>query len=68
MDEVRKRRLYEEHGVAHYWLADPTAPSLTILELIDGRYIEVAHAAGDHDLVLTAPVPVNLNPAKLTRG
>ena len=29
IDEVRKRSLYEEAGVAHYWLADPAAPSVT---------------------------------------
>ena len=39
LDQGRKRALYEEHGVAHYWLADPSEPSLTVLDLVDGRYV-----------------------------
>lgn len=68
IDKGRKRTLYEEHGVASYWLADPATPSLTILELVGGRYTEVAHATGDQTITLTSPVTVTLNPAALARG
>lgn len=65
LDQGRKRTLYEEHGVAHYWLADPQEPSLTVLDLIDGRYVQTAHAVGDQTIELTAPFEVTLNPAVL---
>ena len=65
IDQGRKRSLYEEHGVAHYWLADPHEPSLTILDLIDGEYVETAHAVGDENISLTEPFTVMLNPAVL---
>jgi Uma2 family endonuclease len=68
IDEGRKRSLYEEHGVASYWLVDPAAPAITILELVDGHYVEGAHAVGDQTITVTSPVPVTLNPAHLARG
>ncbi len=42
-DRVRKRELYARHGVAHYWLLDPTARTLEALKLdtTTGRWIEV---------------------------
>lgn len=68
IDEGRKRTLYEEHGVQSYWLLDPRAPSITVLELVDGRYNETATAHGDRTIEVTAPFPVALNPAVLARG
>lgn len=68
LDEGRKRTIYEEAGVASYWLADPATPAITILELIDGHYVEVARATGDQSITVTRPVPVTLNPAELARG
>ena len=68
LDEGRKRTLYEEAGVVSYWLADPATPSIRILELVDGCYVQVAHATGDQTIHLTNPVPVTLNPAILARG
>jgi len=67
LDEGRKRTLYEEAGVASYWLLDPEAPSLRILELVDGHYVEVAHATGDESIDVTAPVPVTLHPPQLAQ-
>ena len=68
LDEGRKRTLYEEVGVVSYWLADPATPSITILELVDGRYVQVAYAIGDQAIHLTTPAPITLNPAELARG
>lgn len=65
IDEGRKRTLYEEYGVASYWLADPSVPSLTILELREGRYVEVAKATGDTTISVDLPVALKINPAKL---
>jgi Uma2 family endonuclease len=68
IDEGRKRTLYEEHGVPSYWLLDPRAQSITVLELVDGRYVEAAAARGDQTIDVKAPFPVTLNPAVLARG
>ena len=59
---------YEEFGVASYWLVDPFAPSITILELADGRYAQIATAHGDQTIEVSAPFPVTLNPTDLARG
>lgn len=68
LDEGRKRSIYEEAGVGSYWLADPVAPAITILELVDGHYVEVARAVGDQSITVTKPAPVTLNPVDLARG
>ncbi len=68
LDDGRKRALYEESGVASYWLVDPLAPSISVLELSDGQYVQVAAVQGDHTLAVTSPVHVRLNPAELARG
>ncbi len=68
LDEGRKRTLYEESGVASYWLVDPDTPAITILELLNGRYEQVAAAHGDQTIEVTAPFPISLNPTDLARG
>ncbi len=67
IDEVRKRSLYEEAGVAHYWLADPALPSLTVLDLVAGSYQQTATAQGDEPLELKAPFPITINVSELMR-
>ena len=52
-------------GVASYWLVNPTRPSIRVLELVDGRYTQVALATGDETIEVTAPFPIALNPAEL---
>jgi Uma2 family endonuclease len=41
-DLVLKRRAYEREGIMSYWLVDPLTPSLTVLELHGGAYVQVA--------------------------
>ena len=41
-----KRRRYERAGVLEYWIADPQHDTLTVLALVDGHYVEVAHQGG----------------------
>ena len=67
LDEGRKLTLYEEYGVASYWLVDPSQPSITVLELVEGRYTKTAMATGDQTIEVTAPFPIALNPAELAR-
>lgn len=37
-DQIKKRQLYERHGVREYWLIHPIDRVLTIYRLIDGEY------------------------------
>jgi Uma2 family endonuclease len=67
LDEGRKRTLYEEYGVASYWLVDPARPSITVLGLVEGRYVQTAMTVGDQTIEVTAPFPMTLNPAELAQ-
>ena len=53
-----KRALYESAGCAAYWVLDPDEPSITVWELRDGQYAEVARAVGSESLRLHTPVEV----------
>jgi Uma2 family endonuclease len=37
-DQIKKRQLYERHGVREYWLIHPIDRVLTVYRLIDGEY------------------------------
>ncbi len=60
-----KRLVFEEAGVPAYWLVDPDVPSLTVLELDAGRYVERATVTGDEPFYATFPFPVTVVPARL---
>jgi Uma2 family endonuclease len=64
-DEGTKRLVYEAGGVAVYWLVDPDEPRLTVLHLVDGRYVEHATVAGDEAYEATIPFPVTVVPNRL---
>ena len=55
-------------GVAHYWLADPAEPSITILELVDGRYEQAQFARNNEVLTVSKPLTVDMTPGKLVQG
>ncbi len=67
VDLLLKRDRLQEAGCPSYWLVDPLAPSVTVLELEDGRYVETARAVGDEPLDVTAPYTVSIIPADLLR-
>ena len=53
-DLVRKRQFYAAAGVREYWIVDPAADSVTLLEPDDGGYVErAALTAAD---TLTTPL------------
>ncbi|WP_163511807.1 Uma2 family endonuclease [Fodinicola acaciae] len=64
-DLIAKRRLYEQARVESYWIVDPGQPSLTVLELRDGRYAEIGTATGSAELVVEQPVKLRLRPHDL---
>jgi Uma2 family endonuclease len=66
VDHLLKRRIYQDGGVPSYWIVDPDEPSVTVLELdAAGTYRQVAHAAGDQPLTVSAPFAVTVAPATL---
>ena len=67
LDRGRKREIYAEAGVPHYWIVDPDEPSITVLELADGAYVEVGHAVDDQVINIERPVALHFAPADLLR-
>jgi Uma2 family endonuclease len=65
-DVVTKRELYAAHGVSSYWLVDPAAQELTVLQLVDGHYVCEAVIQGEEVFTATHPFPVTLTPTALT--
>jgi Uma2 family endonuclease len=68
IDLGTKRLAFEAAGVPAYWLVDPSVPSLTVLHLADGRYVEHAVVTGDDEYAATVPFPVTVVPAHLLDG
>ncbi len=67
VDQTLKRAVFEAGGVPSYWLVDPDEPGLTVLELVDGRYVERARALGDAAYDAGLPFPVRVVPSELLR-
>ena len=67
VDAVLKRALYQQSGVANYWLVDPEAPAITAWTLSDGAYDEPVIVTGQQTLSATEPFPVAVTPAALLR-
>ena len=65
MDTGRKRDLYADAGVAHYWLLDPAASAITILTLVDGHYVETGHTSGDEAITAEQPASLTFSAAEL---
>ena len=53
-DLARKRQVYAEAGIPHYWLCDLRDDTLTLLELQGGSYIERAILTADDTLTTPA--------------
>ncbi|NIK57301.1 Uma2 family endonuclease [Kribbella shirazensis] len=64
-DRVLKRRLYEQGGVAAYWMFDPAEEELTVLELEGETYVERAVVTGKEAFEAELPFPVRIVPADL---
>lgn len=60
-DRGDKADLYAALGVPSYWLIDPAARRLALLELRQGAYVEVAAATGDEELVVELPFPARIS-------
>jgi Uma2 family endonuclease len=65
VDRVLKKERYERAGIASYWLVDPESLELTVHELREGRYVEVARVDADRTWTASAPFPVTITPRDL---
>jgi Uma2 family endonuclease len=63
-DRVKKER-YERAGVPSYWLLDIDPMRLTVYELRNGGYAEIADVAGTDTWTAHAPYDVTITPAAL---
>jgi Uma2 family endonuclease len=69
IDRNLKRATYERFGIASYWLVDPDPerPTVTVLELDDGRYVQRADLVGEESYDATQPFDIRICPWDLTR-
>lgn len=67
IDLTLKRRVLEEAGVPSYWLLEPDELELTVLELRDGAYEQVAQVRGGEAYDAVRPFPVRIVPEQLSR-
>jgi len=65
IDLTLKRSRFEAAGCASYWVVDPDEPALTVWELVDGAYAEVAHVAGGQTHRARHPFAVDVRPESL---
>lgn len=60
VDLLLKRDRLQAAGVPSYWLVDPDVPSVLVLDLVDGTYVETARAGAGESCSVTLPFPVEL--------
>ena len=65
VDLLLKRGLYEESGVAAYWVVDPLVPSIQAWALQDGAYVDAGYAEGRQQLHVDWPFGVTVTPQDL---
>lgn len=65
-DLVLKRHDYAAASIPAYWIVDPPAPTITVLELTDrGDYAERAELQPGLTWTTDRPFPVTIDPAAL---
>jgi Uma2 family endonuclease len=52
-------------GAAHYWVVDPSSPSIVAFDLVAGEFVTAGSATGDEVLALARPFDVTVVPARL---
>lgn len=65
IDLLLKRDRLQSAGAPSYWIVDPVEVSITVLELVDGAYVEVARAVGDEVCEVSKPYPLAIVPSAL---
>jgi Uma2 family endonuclease len=65
IDRVLKRELYQQAGVASYWVVDPDEPGLTVWNLDGQEFGEPVTVSGAERLTVTVPFPLAFAPLEL---
>lgn len=65
IDRLLKPGLAAEARIPYFWLVDPDGPTVTVHNLDNGSYREVASASGEKLLTVTEPFQVEFRPAEL---
>lgn len=65
LDLVLKRDRLERAACPSYWIVDPREPRLTVWELVDGRFVQVADVGPDETWHAARPYPVAITPRSL---
>ena len=64
-DYIAKRSQYQERGIPEYWIVDPEAQTILILELTGNTYTEVGSFSGNDDVRSPQFRELNITAAKL---
>jgi Uma2 family endonuclease len=64
-DQTAKRATYEALGIEHFWLVDPTMPSIEAFRLVNGSYELAAKADAGEVFEVSEPVPLSFDPVDL---
>ncbi len=65
LDLTEKRFVYAQAGIPSYWMVDPDASTLTVLELREGAYVEVAVVGADGSVEVSIPFPMTIEGAAI---
>lgn len=65
LDLTEKRFVYAEAGIPAYWLIDPDALTVTVLELQEGQYVERAVLGDDTELEVSLPFSMTIRPVEM---
>lgn len=65
LDRTEKRHVYEAAGIPAYWLIDPSDETITVLELVSGRYVERAVLTAGTEVDVVAPTAFTLRASDL---
>ncbi|UCE64696.1 MAG: Uma2 family endonuclease [Nitrospirota bacterium] len=55
-DEIIKRKLYEKHGVAEYWIIDPEIDTVKVFRLVDQTYSQAIELTLEAQARVTSPL------------
>ncbi|MEA2703743.1 MAG: hypothetical protein QOD63_1688 [Actinomycetota bacterium] len=65
LDLTEKRYVYAQAGIPSYWMVDPVSSTLTVLELREGAYVDVAVVGADGSFDVSIPFPMTIEGAAI---